>query len=374
MGHLTEVQRHILRLHPLIDTPALILSEEIMDNNLSAAYELSVQWQKLLRPHTKTHKSIFLAKRQLQYGAKGITVAKLSEAMVMADAGIDDIFIANQITHPLKLKKLRALHDKIRIIIGIDNKTQINLLKPFFENSRKPLEVRIEINCGQNRAGIIPEKQLIELAAYINKYPWLKLDGIYTHAGQAYGSNSIDELSKTGFAEGECAEKSFNLLKKNNIHIQTVSVGSTPTLPYSIQNKSVTEVRPGNYIFRDAMQIELNAAEVKQCALFILSTVTSHPQKDIVIIDAGSKTLTSDTTLKGDSFGIPLNLPGKIERLSEEHGIIVLDKETPVEIGMPVLIIPNHACPTANLFDNYTMINKEGNISILPVSARGKSQ
>jgi D-serine deaminase-like pyridoxal phosphate-dependent protein len=345
-----------------------------MENNLSLVQNLANQWQKTLRPHTKTHKSTLLAEKQIRYGAKGITVAKLSEAEVMAEAGIDDIFIANQITHPLKLKKLQKLHQKIRLIIGIDHKEQIDLLEPFFMNTKKPLEVRIEINCGQHRAGILPDNQLPELAKYIKQRPWIELEGIYTHAGQVYGSNNIKELKETGNKEGDCAEKVFSFLQTNDINIKTVSVGSSPTLPYSIQNKVVTEVRPGNYIFHDAMQLDINAAEADQCALFILATVTSHPHKNRVIIDAGSKALTTEKTVKGNSYGIPLNLPGKIERLSEEHGVIILEEEIEIKIGMPVLIIPNHACPVVNLFDHYTMIDKNNTMNVLPVSARGKSQ
>ena len=374
MIQLNSIHKNILHLHDQIDTPALILYEEIMESNLLSVQNLANKWQKSLRPHTKTHKSTRLAEKQIQYGAKGITVAKLSEVEIMAASGIDNIFIANQITHPLKLKKLQKLHEKIRLIIGIDNKEQVDLLEPIFKDNKKPLEVRIEINCGQHRAGILPDNQLIELAKYIKQRPWIELDGIYTHAGQVYGSNSIDEMKNTGQEEGECSEKVFNLLKSNDINIRTVSVGSSPTLPYSIQNTFVTEVRPGNYIFHDAMQIELGAAEAEQCALFILATVTSHPQNDRVIIDAGSKALTTEKTLRGNSFGIPINIAGRIERLSEEHGVIILEKDADIKIGMPVLIIPNHACPVVNLFDNYTAIDKNNNINLLPVSARGKSQ
>lgn len=361
-------------LHANIETPALLVWQPNLEKNLADMQKLGDRYHTLLRPHTKTHKSPLFAQWQLRHGAKGITVAKLGEAEVMAVHGITDIFIANQITQASKLKRLRALHETIRVIIGIDHVDQIELLKPYFSDARTPLPVRIEIDSGLKRCGVTVGESLIHLAKAVTEQPFLKLDGIFTHAGHVYGAKTRAEVERIGHQEGEIMGQAKTLLQQAGISVPTVSVGSTPTAPFSVQNPAVTEIRPGNYIFYDAMQIALGAAQANRVSLFVLANVVSRPASDRLVIDAGSKALHTDGAHLTGHFGLPVNVQGKVIRLSEEHGILQIPPQSKVRIGDPVLLIPNHACAVANLFDVYHLVDASLKIEIVPVEARGKSQ
>ena len=169
-----------------------------------------------------------------------------------------------------------------------------------------------------------------------------------------------------------------DLLKKNGIKLASISVGSTPTAKDVIKNKGITEVRPGNFIFYDGIQKALRVATSDQCSLFVLATVISQPAKNRIVCDAGSKALNLDKGAHSakliNHFGEIQNIEGIIERVSEEHGIIRLRKDQPVEIGSALLIVPNHACTVANLYERYHLVKKDLSVQTIPISARGMSQ
>jgi D-serine deaminase-like pyridoxal phosphate-dependent protein len=368
----------ILQLHPSIDTPALIVDYQQLERNIENMQDLANINSVRLRPHIKTHKSVLISDLLLKQGAVGITVAKVAEAEIMAAAGISDIFIANQITHPLKLERLKKLHEKITISVGIDHIDQIDLLKRHFIDTVKPLKVLIEIDCGLHRCGMIIGKKLVHLAKKITQTNELCLEGIFTHAGQVYGAQSPEEILKIGNLEGSTMAEVVTLLENHSINLNVVSVGSTPTVVHSSKNPIVTEIRPGNFVFYDNIQYVLGSCSEKDWALAILATVVSKPAEDQIVIDAGSKALNLDRgahatqLIKG--FGRVLNIDGEIIRLSEEHGIIKLTSNQSIPLGSPVIIIPNHACAVVNLFSHYYFVDSTGRINKIPIDARGMSQ
>ena len=314
------MKEKLINLHSKIDTPALLIDKVQLEQNIHTMQKMVSNYNSKLRPHTKTHKSIFIAKKQIEADACGITVAKLSEAEVMADAGIKDIFIANQITHPIKLKRLVNLHKKVDISVGLDNSAHIDMFKKYFSDSQRPLNILIEIDSGLHRCGVIVNPHLAELAKAIINTSGLRLKGIFTHAGHSYSANSYDEVKKIGDLEGKIMEEAYTLLKVNGIEIETISVGSTPTVPFSVKNQAVTEIRPGNYVFYDNIQVHLESCTTEQCSLFVLSTVISQPAGDRIVIDAGNKSLHLDKGKQGSKsipgYGRLLNIDGEIVRLS----------------------------------------------------------
>ncbi len=372
------MQEKIIELHRKIDTPALIVDQQQLTSNINAMQQLARANNVKLRPHIKTHKSSFIAGIQLDMGAVGISVAKVGEAEVMADEGITDIFIANQITHPLKLQRLKKLHQKISLSIGIDNPDQVDLLKEYTNNMVERLPVLIEIDSGLKRCGVNVDKKLLDLAKKINKTEGLRLKGIFTHAGQVYGAGSEEEIRRIGETEAEIMAGAYNLLTQEGIDLETVSVGSTPTVPYSATHPNVNEIRPGNYVFYDNIQYTLGSCERNQWSLYVLATVVSQPAADRIVIDAGSKALNLDrgahATQLIDGYGRILNLDAKISRVSEEHGVIDLVKEHKIPIGSPVLIVPNHACAVTNLYSSFLLLDQSGTLKRINIDARGKSQ
>ena len=159
---------------------------------------------------------------------------------------------------------------------------------------------------------------------------------------------------------------------------EIVSVGSTPTMKVWRGHEGINEIRPGNYIFNDAMQVALNVAKPEDCALTVLATVISRPVQQRVVIDAGSKVFALDKGVHGKdtmkSFGIVLGRNAILERLSEEHGIMSIDPGEDLGIGDTVQIIPNHACTVINLFDLAYGIRGRQVVEEFKIAARGKSQ
>ncbi|MFQ6114100.1 MAG: alanine racemase, partial [bacterium] len=276
-----------------LDTPALLVDLDRLEANISNMAEFAESQKVNLRPHTKTHKCPEIAKMQLKAGAVGIACAKVGEAEVMAASGLSDILIANEIIGKQKIKRLIELSRKIRLCVAVDSLFGANSLENAFQQAKKTLHVVIEVNCGQNRCGVLPGEDALRLATAISQLNHLKLRGLMTHAGHAYYQTTQEDIERIGTHEGEVMVETAELLRTNGIAVEVVSTGSTPTAKYCGRVRGVTEIRPGNYVFYDLTQVDLFSCKLRDCALSVLATVTSRPTKNRVVVDAGKKALTS---------------------------------------------------------------------------------
>jgi len=361
-----------------LDTPALLIDLDRVENNLQQMQQKADRCGVALRPHIKTHKIPELALKQVQLGACGITASKVSEAEVMARAGIQDIFIANQIVAFQKLKRLVALSRKINVAVGLDGIDGARRLSETAASEGATIAYLIEINSGLNRCGVSPGRETVELAKAAAPLPGIEFKGVFTHAGQVYGKASLEEVKSVSQFESRTMGEISEDLKDSGIRAQTISVGSTPTMKVWEGWPGVNEIRPGNYIFNDAIQIALQVAQPEDCALTVLATVVSRPAPDRAVIDAGAKVLALDKgghgveTAKG--HGLVLGRNVVIERLSEEHGILAVDPADPLKVGDFIRIIPNHACPVVNLFDSAYGIRGNAVETTFKIAARGMSR
>jgi len=356
-----------------LDTPALLIDLVRLQANINKMAALADRNNVALRPHTKTHKCPEIAKLQVARGARGITCAKLGEAEVMAAAGLDDILIANQIIGETKYERLLSLSRKVRICVAVDSVVGIRELHSFFVAAGQMLDVMIEINCGQNRAGVLPGNEALELARLVSELESLRLRGLMTHGGHSYNETSREAIATIGQHEGKVMVETATLLRNAGVDVDTVSTGSTPTAPYCAGVPGVTEIRPGTYIFCDLTQAELFACKREDCALSVLATVTSRPAADRTIVDAGKKSLTSDPagrTGNNTGYGFVLEKNATLTRLSEEHGII--DAAVDCRIGEKVRILPNHVCVVVNMFDEMYGIRQGQVETTFKVAGRGK--
>jgi D-serine deaminase-like pyridoxal phosphate-dependent protein len=372
--------RGVKKMNKLIghlDTPTLLLDKNKLMTNIKKMSLFAKEHKVNLRPHIKTHKSAEIAKLQLEQGAVGITTAKIEEAEVMADAGITDILIAYPISSPLKINRVIALLEKgVDVKISVDNLEQIKLLQKELERTPHSLEVWIKVNSGLNRCGVEPGTAAVELAQAILFLSRLRVGGIFTHAGHSYGAGRKEELEQIALREANAVVHSADECEKAGIPIKVRSVGSTPTYRMSGVVEGVTEVRPGNAVFFDSIQVGLGVAEFSDCALSVLASVVGV-YKDRIVLDTGSKTLCLDKGAHGlDSvkgFGHVMGYPElTIERLSEEHGVAVFEEQTSLRLNDKVCIIPNHACTVVNQFDSYTVVEGERAADEWKVDARGK--
>jgi D-serine deaminase-like pyridoxal phosphate-dependent protein len=343
-----------------IDTPAVLIDLDRAIANIARAQAHADAHGIKLRPHIKTHKLPFFAKKQVEAGAVGITCQKLGEAEVMADAGLTDIFLPYNILGEAKLARLKALNQRVKMSVTVDNDVSLAGLAAAFTDKSHLLKVLIECDTGMGRCGVQSPSEALALARKISAAPGLHFGGLMTYP--AAGRQRVAE---------EWLARSVGELAAAGIACQTVTSGGTPDLWASGGSKIVTEYRPGTYIYLDRYQVAQGVGAFENCALTVLSTIVSRPTPDRAILDAGSKALTSDT-LGMTGFGVLVEHPGAlVTGLSEEHGNIALNGEN-LSVGDRVRILPNHACVVSNLFDEVHLISGDKVIDILPVAARGR--
>ncbi|UOQ44197.1 alanine racemase [Halobacillus salinarum] len=360
-------------------TPYIEIDEKILRENIREMSQLASRNQVALRPHIKTHKIPSIAKMQIAEGAVGITVAKISEAKVMASYGIDDIFIAYPIVTEDKVEEVCELNKNLKnLLLGVDSIEGARALNQGAEKAQQHLQVRLEIDSGLARTGV-DLHQVTELAGKINEMEYLSLQGIFTFKGPVFKGKSTTDLQQAGIEEGELMVEAAAQLKRAGIEVKDISAGSTPTASSVSTVKGVTEIRPGTYVFNDSMQVKLGVSDWQHCAAQVVTTVVSRPTNKRAVIDGGSKTFATDVQpghapLNLEGFGEIINFSDCVfARMNEEHGVI-LTEHSNLQIGDQVRIIPNHICSTINLHNFVYLNNGEMEVEKVSIEARGKLQ
>lgn len=361
-----------------MDTPSLLINREIMIDNIKFMQAYADKYGVNLRPHTKTHKMPRLAKLQQEYGAKGIAVAKVGEAEVMAKNGIKDIFIANEIVGESKIRRIRDLSETINISFGVDCIEQVEVIENVFEGALNKAQVLIEIEVGEERSGIIEEKDFIDLLHYIDKCNNIYFKGIFSHDGHSYGAEDIEVCRRLYEISVKRTLGFAKIAEDLGCKPEVVSIGSTPSLMHDFGiMDGVTEIRPGTYILMDASQGNA-IGSYERCAATVLTTIMSKPTSERVITDVGAKGITAQTRNKGICATIGLGyIKGYdkvyIHDVYDEHAIIYNKKfNKNVNIGDKVEIIPNHICPVCNLYDKAYLISDGEVIEELAIECRGQ--
>jgi len=346
-----------------IETPAAIVDLDRLERNLSRWQEHCDRVGLANRPHIKTHRSVAIARRQLELGAAGITCQKLGEAEVMVDAGIDDILISYNLLGEAKIGRLGALLKRANITVAADNATVIEGLAQAGRIAGRPLGVVIECDTGRKRAGVEEPKQAIELARLLKRHADLKFAGFLF-----YPTEQSWPQTQRFYNEALLG------VREAGLEPSIVSTGGTPNLVNLGALEGATEHRAGTYIFNDRMMLACGAAAPDDCALSVYSTVVSRAAAERGILDAGSKTLTADTGALEDGFGLILEYPqAKIAAFAEEHGFLDLSRSNArPKVGEVVRVVPNHVCVVVNMFDRMICVRGEHIEAVLPVAARGK--
>jgi len=356
-----------------LDTPALLIDVNVLDCNLRKMAQYCKDHDLALRPHTKTHKMREIAQLQLKHGAAGITVAKLGEAEVMADAGVDDILIVYPLWGENKWARLVDLAGRVRVTVAVDSLTVASGISQAAKAAGKEIGIRAEFDTGFHRCGWrIAAESMDEIQKMI-ALPGLRWDGILVYPGHIMGNRKIREQDIK--RENETMDALFELLDFASIPYPVVSGGNTPAAFASHRFHGLTEIRPGTYVFNDRNTVDAESAQFDDCALTVLVTVVSRSASQRAIIDAGSKTLSADRLLSGDQrgYGYVLKHPElKVEELSEEHGHLSIPGYSTIRIGDRLKVIPNHVCPCVNLHDRVYVTEGEHVIDEWQVAARGK--
>ncbi|HEY6090872.1 MAG TPA: alanine racemase [Gemmatimonadales bacterium] len=348
-----------------VETPALLLYEDVMERNLSHMADRARRLGVALRPHIKTHKCLELGRRQLAHGAQGITVSTLFEAEAFARGGFTDITWAFplDLSHVAHVQRIAAKGVTVRVLLD-DLETAKGLAK-------SGLHVWLKVDSGLHRAGVDPSSRYaLEVARELGAERGLTFDGILTHSGHAYRTRNKDEAAQVAEQERQVMTWFAELLRKDGIPVRSVSVGSTPAMAAAKDLTGVTEARPGNYIFYDRTMVLIGCCEPQDVAVSVLATVVSHqPGASHFVVDAGALALSKDlgpSHLGLDAvFGEVKGHPElALASVSQEHGVVRARSSAAIEgkfaVGQQIEIIPNHSCLTEAHFDEYVVISGEG--------------
>jgi D-serine deaminase-like pyridoxal phosphate-dependent protein len=355
-----------------VSTPAVLIDVDVLERNVARMAERARAAGVALRPHGKTHKLLEVGRRQLEAGARGLSLAKTSEAEVFAAAGFDDIFVAYPVVGADKGRRLLALAERIRLAVGVDSVDGARTLGDVFAAAGRRLDVRLKIDSGLHRVGVLPE-QAVSVARAIAELPGLQLTGVFTHAGHAYGETEAKGIAAVAQHEGGTVSAVAEALRRAGLEIRDVSVGSTPTARHAMTVPGVTECRPGNYVYHDASQVSLGTCGLEDCAMTVVATVVSVPAPDRAVLDAGSKTLSTDPLRpRADGHGWVIGRKARVSKLSEEHGVLAVEEGERFRVGERVRVLPNHACVVSNLHDRVLAVRGERVEAEWRVAARGR--
>jgi D-serine deaminase-like pyridoxal phosphate-dependent protein len=359
-----------------IDTPALVVDLDIFERNLARVADYASRHNLRLRPHTKTHKSVRVGKRQLQLGAAGLTVAKVGEAEVMLGADPADVLVAFPVIGRNKLERLMEVARKTRVTVALDSVFAARQLSDAARAAQVNVGVLAETDVGMGRVGVSPGGPLLEIARAVEKLPHLDFEGITFYPGH------IKEMEGAGLREmeqlSELVQSILADFREAGIPARIVSGGSTPTLFHSHQVQGLTEIRPGTYVYNDINTVRSQACELEDCAAYVVATVVSTARPGQMIIDGGSKTFSSDRLAGSQelSFGYFPEAPNaRLHKMNEEHGFVDITKaDREFTVGDRVRVVPNHICVVVNLHERVYGVRGEQVEEVWTVDGRGKLQ
>jgi D-serine deaminase-like pyridoxal phosphate-dependent protein len=343
-----------------VETPAPVVDLGRLERNLQRWQEHCDRIGLANRPHVKTHKSIEIARRQVELGARGITCQKLGEAETMAAGGIEDILVTFNILGESKLERLSRLLAQATVTVTVDDAALLPGLGAAAARAGRELGVLVDCDTGLGRTGVQNPVAAADLAEHVDAEDGLRFDGFLTYPALpnalAFFREAVDEASRRGLSA------------------TTVSAGGTPAMWESERLlPTVTEYRVGTYAFHDRATVAAGAGGLEDVALEVLATVVSRPTSDRAVLDAGRKALTSDPG-PDDAFGMIVEAPEtKIFRLDEEHAYVSVPPGVRLDLGQVVRVVPNHACVVSNLFDEFVVVRDGDVVGHWAVDARGRS-
>ena len=345
-------------------TPAVVVDLDRVERNIARHQAACARAGLINRPHIKTHKSPLIAAMQRDAGARGITCQKLGEAEIFADAGFDDILISYNVFGQEKEARIAALlaRTPVKLTVAADNRVTLAGLSRAGVAAGRPVGVVIECDTGRERAGVETPGEAIALAQTAASLPGLAFEGLMLYPPETRWPQTQRFLDETLAGLGPLAGE-----------VKIISTGGTPNMAHLGELKGATEHRAGTYVFNDRMMIACGAATLDDVALHVYATVVSRAGEMRGIVDAGSKTLTSDTGGL-DGHGYILEHPqARIARFAEEHGFLdFASSNTRPEVGDVVRIVPNHVCVVVNMVDKVVLVRGEEIVGEMAVAARGR--
>ena len=352
-----------------VETPVAVvdLARATANGSRVIAYarEHGLAW----RPHVKTHKSLRMARLQLELGAQGLTVATPHEAEVMSEV-CDDLLLAYPPVGRATLQRLLGLPEQVGLSVGLDSTEVLRPLAAAYRAADRSVDILVELDVGLRRVGIPDPEDAARLAAEVEETPGVAFAGLMFYAGHLRSPGP--EQDRGMLALGEHLERVYDALDARGLRAGVVSGGTTPTLWRSHELPGLTEIRPGTCIYNDRDAVAQGAAAPEDWAYTVLATVVSTRVPGRAAVDAGSKALAKEAR-GGDGYGVVLGRPEvRVEALSEEHGILDLSgTDWRPRVGDRVRIVPNHVCVSVNLQDRI-LVQDGDRVDAWPLEGRGR--
>jgi D-serine deaminase-like pyridoxal phosphate-dependent protein len=353
-------------------TPAMVIDSRTVVRNLERLATYAAKYELDIRPHTKTHKSRQMAALQMASGAVGLTAAKVGEAEIMAEVA-DDILLAYPAIDPARTARVAHLSAHATLRVAVDSRQGAKMLGDAANRASATIGILVDLDVGMGRTGLQTPSEALKLAQFVDATSGLRLDGLFCYPGHI--NQPAAEQTQALQAVSDKLAATLRMWTDHGLQARIVSGGSTPTAFQSHQIPEYTEIRPGTYIYNDMNTVRGGYCTLEDCAARLICTVVSTAVPGQVVIDAGSKTLTSDRCAPApdSGHGYVLEYPeARITRLSEEHGQVDIRacRGSP-QLGERVTVIPNHICPCVNLQDAVWWRDEAGQLQELLIDARG---
>jgi D-serine deaminase-like pyridoxal phosphate-dependent protein len=350
-----------------VDTPSLLLDLDKVERNLSTMARLYEGTPVRLRPHAKTHKVPVLALRQLGLGAIGICCAKLGEAEVLAAGGVSELLVTTEVVGPIKVRRLIGVARQVNVMTVVDDISAAEKLSGALAEAGLRLRCLVDLNVGQNRTGVEPGEPALALAEQVARLPGLQLVGLQGYEGHLQHIYDAGERQAANGRAMKLLCDTADLLLSRGLPIEVVSTAGTGTGQFAAQWPRVTELQPGSYVVMDSDYGQVQGLPFEN-ALTVLTMVVSKRKND-AIVDAGTKTLSSDA-----GPARPAILDAIYAPQGDEHGKLSFANGNPLALGDKVELIPSHCDTTINLHDRY-VVTREGRIvAVWPIATRGQVQ
>lgn len=354
-------------------TPALIIDLDAFEANVETLRNRLQAAGVRHRAHAKTHKSVDIARYQIEHGgACGICCQKVSEAEVMVAGGIDDVMISNQVTDTVKIDRLAQLAQTARILVCVDDTSNVDDLSAAAHRHGACIECLVEIDCGAGRCGVEPGAAALALAQQTAAARGLKFAGLQAYQGAAQHIRDFEQRRQTLDNAIAQTRDTVELLAQSGLQCDIVAGAGTGSYYFEAASSVYNEMQCGSYIFMDAdyqRVLDASGAGISEFdnSLFILTSIMSKTRVHEAVCDAGLKVMSADSGLPVVHAETDLEYSG----ISDEHGVIA-DPNNRLRLNDRLKLIPGHCDPTCNLHDWYVGVRNNRVECLWPVSARGK--
>jgi D-serine deaminase-like pyridoxal phosphate-dependent protein len=354
-----------------VETPVVVLDLDRLEENLQRLQSYADVHAIALWPHTKTHKSPEIGLRQLAIGARGLTVAKTGEAEVFHEAGAPRILVHYPPFGADKWDRLaRLAAEGLELTVALDSLPPAEGLSTALDRRGATAELLVELDVGLHRTGQVTSAGALELAQQLSRLPAVEVAGISCYPGHA--REDPDTIGPVVEAVDALLSETRDVFTAAGVRCDRISGGSTPTR-YVTHTTCVNELRAGTYALLDRVDAPAEPGlGLEACALSVAVSVVSDSVPGQIVIDAGSKTFTSDTHPDGGHGAIVGWPAARLHTLNEEHGYVDVSglQERPV-LGGRLQVIPNHACGCVNLHDGLLGMRDGVVERVVLVAARG---